>query len=869
MFSKAQCFDIRSFFQSPCHLHTSFTIKISVSPLETYDSSKKFKDSNLPEIPNKGFKKFRRIEKQNINPSVVVDTNKQSSFSKNPLGSVNELNKLHSGKNLDQHSKNGVLESEDGIRNFPAKKLHTKCSTKWALYGGCIPSILQALETTTDLDEAFRPWEERLSNKERSIILKEQLSWERAMEIFEWFKKKGCYELNVIHYNIMLRILGKAKKWSEVERLWNEMKMRRIAPINSTYGTLIDVYSKSGLREEALVWLRRMNEQGMEPDEVTMGIIVQLYKKAGEFGKAEEFFKMWSSGKSIKGKHTLDVYRASAMKVNSNTPLCLSLYTYNTLIDTYGKSGRIEEMSQTFEKMLEDGVIPDTITFNTMMHIYGSIGRLDEVSRLVQKMDELNRTFDTRTYNILISLYAKRDDINLKFSYFTKMKQACLEPDPVSCRTLLYAFSIRQMVFEAEMLISEMDKKGLEIDEFTQSALIRMYIDADMLDESWSWFERFHDTGNMTSECYAANIDAYGDRGYVDEAEKVFVCCQKKNKIGVLEFNVMIKAYGIGKKYDKACQLFDSMEKLGILPDRCSYISLIQSLAAADLPHVAKPYLFKMQQADLVNDCVPYCALISSFAKLGQLESAKSLYNEMIGYNVQPDVVLYGVLINTSAENGNAAEAMHYIDALKNAGLSLNDVICNSLIKLYTKVGYLEEAEDTYRLLQSFEKGADVYSSNCIIDLYSKQSMVREAEEIFEDLRVRGEANEFSYAMMLCMYKRTGRLEEAIRIAEKMQELGLVTELFSYNSVLGLFTIVGRLNEVVSIFKEMVRLEIEPDDSTFKSLGLVLVKSGVPKKAVAKLEVVRKKDYRSGLQGWMSALNSVICKENYGDYDGD
>ncbi|CAO2821120.1 unnamed protein product [Amaranthus hypochondriacus] len=154
MFSKAQCFDISSFFQSPCHLHTSFTIKFSVSPLESYYSSKKFKDSNLPEIPNKGFKKFRRIEKQNINPSVVVDT-KQSCFSKNPLGSVNELNKLHCRKNFDQHSKNGVLESEDGIRNFPAKKLHTKCSTKWASYGGCIPSILQALKTTTDLDEAF------------------------------------------------------------------------------------------------------------------------------------------------------------------------------------------------------------------------------------------------------------------------------------------------------------------------------------------------------------------------------------------------------------------------------------------------------------------------------------------------------------------------------------------------------------------------------------------------------------------------------------------------------------------------------------------------------------------------------------------
>ncbi|KAL2927724.1 hypothetical protein RDABS01_007075 [Bienertia sinuspersici] len=868
MFSKAQCSNVSCFFQSPCYPHTSLNIRFSVSPIETYDSCKKIKDSHVLEIPNKGLKKFRRFEKQNVNPSIVVD--KQSNLNKEQHGLDDEMSRKDSGNNCNQCSEiHDLVELEGGSGKFPAKKVHTKCSTKWASYGGCIPSILLALETIGDLDEAFRPWEERLSNKERSIILKEQLSWERAMEIFEWFKKKGCYELNVIHYNIMLRILGKARKWGEVERLWDEMRVKKIAPINSTYGTLIDVYSKGGLREEALVWLQRMNEQGMEPDEVTMGIVVQMYKKTGEFQKAEEFFKMWSLDKSTREKDVLKADTFSTTKVKSGAQLNLSLYTYNTLIDTYGKSGQLQEMSRTFRKMLEDGAIPDTITFNTMIHIYGNIGRIEEVNKLVQKMYELNCAPDTRTYNILISLYAKRDDINLAFSYFTKMKRACLEPDPVSYRTLLYAFSIRQMVFEAEMLISEMEKRGLEIDEFTQSSLTRMYIDAGMLEKSWSWFERFHLGGNMTTECYSANIDAYGERGYVDEAEKAFICCQERNKIGVLEFNVMIKAYGISKKYDKACQLFDHMEKLGVLPDRCSYISLIQSLAAADLPHVAKPYLLKMQEAGVVNDCVPYCALISSFAKLGQLEFAKSLYREMIGYNVQPDVVLYGVLINASAENGNVTEAMDYCDALKKAGLSLNDVICNSLIKLYTKVGYLEEAEDTYRLLRSSEMGADVYSSNCIIDLYSKRSMVREAEEVFDNVHERGIANEFSYAMMLCMYKRIGRLEEAVRFAEKMQELGLLTEVLSYNSVLALFAVVGRLKEAVSVFQEMIRVEIEPDDSTYKALGLILVKSGVPKQAVAKMEVMRKKDDNNGLQAWLSALTSVVCRDNYGDYDGD
>ncbi|KAK3024104.1 hypothetical protein RJ639_044206 [Escallonia herrerae] len=69
------------------------------------------------------------------------------------------------------------------------EEVHGKCLTKWARYGGCVPAMLEALETVRDLDEAFRPWEESLSNKERSIILKEQSGWERALEIFEWFKR--------------------------------------------------------------------------------------------------------------------------------------------------------------------------------------------------------------------------------------------------------------------------------------------------------------------------------------------------------------------------------------------------------------------------------------------------------------------------------------------------------------------------------------------------------------------------------------------------------------------------------------------------------------------------------------------------------
>ncbi|KAG9451904.1 hypothetical protein H6P81_004808 [Aristolochia fimbriata] len=739
------------------------------------------------------------------------------------------------GKNAEP---NGIAERKDGIR----------VTKKWAAYGGCIPSILHALETISDIGNALKPWEDSLNNKERSIILKEQTNWERALEIFEWFKQKGCYELNVIHYNIILRILGKAQRWKEVQNIWAEMEQKKIVPTNSTYGTLIDVYSKGGLKEQALFWLDKMNKQGLLPDEVTMGIVVQMYKKAGEFAKAEQFFKEWS----------LENQGDASANGTSQPQKSLSSYTYNTLIDTYGKAGQLREASDTFAQMLREGIVPNTVTFNTMMHICGNCGNLEEVENLMVKMEELQCPPDTRTYNILISLYAKNDNIEMATNYFRKMKAGGLEPDPVGYRTLLYAFSIRHMVQEAEALVLEMDEKGLEIDESTQTALVRMYIDAGLLEQSWSWFERFHLAGKMSSECYSANIDAFGERGHVLLAEKAFRCCLGRKNLSALEFNVMVKAYGICKKYDSACKLFDVMEKYGVCPDKCTYNSLVQILSGGELPYQARCYVRKMQEAGFVEDCIPYCAVISSFVKLGELGVAEEVFEEMVSCDIKPDIVVFGILINAFAEVGSVKEATKYVNAMKSAGFTGNSVIFNSLIKLYTKVGYVEEAQEIYQLLQLSEDGPDVYSSNCMIHLYSEYSMVKNAEEVFVGLKQSGKANEFSYSKMLCMYKKIGRFCEAVDIAREMNKCGLLMDVLSYNNVIGLFVSDGRLKEAAEVFYRMTSLGVLPDDSTFRSLGTALVRCGVSKKAVGKLETARRKDYQGGLAAWIATLRSMM-----------
>ncbi|TVU48297.1 hypothetical protein EJB05_07929 [Eragrostis curvula] len=710
----------------------------------------------------------------------------------------------------------------------------------WVHYGGSLPVVLEALERFEDVGEALGPWKDTLSNRERTIILKEQKDWRRAVEIFDWFRRERGHEVNVIHYNVVLCTVGRARRWNLVLMLWHEMHSSGVDPDNSTYGTLIDACCKGGKERAAFLWLGDMCKRGLIPDEVTMSIVLQAYKKTGEYEKAECFFERWS----------LEYDRKTEGHPR------YSLYTYNTLIDTYGKSGQLEKVSDTFHQMLREGVAPSVVTFNTMIHVWGKHRRMERVASLVSMMEEYQCFPDTRTYNILISLYRENNDIDVAEYYFQKMKAENLVPDVVGCRTLLYGYSIRGMVTKAEALLKEMGEWGFSIDEYTQSALTRMYVNAGLLEKAWHWFETFH--YQMNSECFSANIDAFGNEKYIVLAEKAFMCCVKRKMLSVSVCNVMIKAYGLVEKLDEACEIADGMEMYGVLPDYLTYSSLIQLLSTAKLPEKALCYLRKMQTAKLLSDCIPYTVVISSFAKHGDLSMVECLFSEMTASGIRADAFVYSIIIDAYAEVGNVHKAAAYFGFMKKDGLCENATICNSLIKLYTKVGYLAEAREAYKLLRTLNTDANLYASNCMIDLYSDHCMVKEAREVFENLKARGSANEFSRAMMLCLYKKVGRFDEAHRICKEMQCSGLLTQALSYNSAIQMYVSGGRMKEAFKIFKKMLASNTLPNDATFKALKVMLVKGGATKAEIKKLELLRRNNTHDCLYQWYMAVSSAV-----------
>uniref|UniRef100_A0A2P2NFR2 PROP1-like PPR domain-containing protein n=1 Tax=Rhizophora mucronata TaxID=61149 RepID=A0A2P2NFR2_RHIMU len=760
-------------------------------------------------------------------------------------------------------------------------------------YGGVLPSVLRSLESENDVEKTLNSLWDNLSEKEQTVILKEQTNWKRVVGVFEFFKSRNDYVANVIHYNIVLRALGKAQRWDELRRCWIEMAKNGVLPTNNTYGMLVDVYGKAGLVVEALLWIKHMRLRGIFPDEVTMSIVVRVLKNAGQFDRADMFYKNWCVGRveldaleldsiidfengsgsaPISFKHFLltelfktggriptpSIAGTSDEEILARKPHLTS--TYNTLIDLYGKAGRLKDAADVFDEMLKSGVAMDTITFNTMIFICGSHGHLSESESLLNKMEEMRISPDTKTYNIMLSVYARVGNINATMKYYRKIREVGLFPDIITYRAVIHILCQRNMVREVEAVIEEMEKSSQCLDEHSLPVVIKMYVNEGLPDRARNLLDKCQLKVEMSSKIRAAIMDVYAEKGLWPEAETVFNwnrdCAGQKNDI--LEYNVMIKAYGKGRVYDKANSLFKNMRNRGTWPDQCTYNSLIQMFSSGDLADEARNLLAEMKRARFQPNCLTFSSLIACYARLGQLSNAVDVYQEMVEAGVKPNEVVYGALINGFAENGEIEEALRYFRMMKECGISPNQIVLTSLIKVYSKLGYFDGAKQLYQQMMDLEGGPDIIASNSMINLYADLGMVSEAKLIFNSLKEKGEADEVSFATMMYLYKNMGMLDEAVDVAEEMKQSGLLRNHVSYNKVMACYVNNGQLRECGELLHEMFSQDMLPDCGTLKVLFTMLRKGGFATEAVDQLQSSCQKGEPYATESVITAVFSVV-----------
>jgi pentatricopeptide repeat protein len=163
-----------------------------------------------------------------------------------------------------------------------------------------LDAILESLRECSSEEEmksVMAQWKGKLSQRLMMSLLKLERDWQRSLALHDWMLEEGGYAPSTFGYNIVIRNVLKARKWTLGEGLVSEMMEKRVVPDKYTYSSLISSFGKAGKFDSAVMWLQRMEEKGVRPDLVIYSTVIELAGKLKNFPKAVALFvKMKEAG---------------------------------------------------------------------------------------------------------------------------------------------------------------------------------------------------------------------------------------------------------------------------------------------------------------------------------------------------------------------------------------------------------------------------------------------------------------------------------------------------------------------------------------------------------------------------------------------
>ncbi|XP_047329307.1 pentatricopeptide repeat-containing protein At5g02830, chloroplastic [Impatiens glandulifera] len=404
----------------------------------------------------------------------------------------------------------------------------------------------------------------------------------------------------------------------------------------------------------------------------------------------------------------LTVFEAS--KKYSNCP---NMYAYRTMIDVCGFCGNYIKSRCIYEELLAKKVTPNIYVFNSLMNVNAS--DLGYTMEVYKHMQDLGVAADMTTYNILLKscCLAARTDLAqdiykevqrlestgvLKLDVFTystivkvfadaKLWQMALKikedmqtsgvtPNIVTWSSLISACANTGHVEHAIQLFSDMLRAGCEPNSLCCNALLHACVDARQYDRAFRFFTSWKENGFQNA--FASDlISKASGLNHINSPKKV------PFKPTIATYNILMKA--CGTDYNRAKDLMDEMQTIGLTPNHISWSTLISICGESSRNVESAIQIFSsMREAGIQTDVIAYTTVIKICVEKKNLKMAFSLFGEMKKYQVKPNFVTYNTLLRARSRYGSWFEVQQCLGIyqdMRKAGYKPNDYYLKHLIE--------------------------------------------------------------------------------------------------------------------------------------------------------------------------------------------
>ncbi|KAG1367701.1 pentatricopeptide repeat-containing protein, mitochondrial [Cocos nucifera] len=300
---------------------------------------------------------------------------------------------------------------------------------------------------------------------------------------------RNWLESNVYVGTSLIDMYMKCLGVADARRVFDIMKHKNVL----TWNSLVSGYAQSGLLDEALELVKKMEGGGAQPNLTTWNGLISGYSM---------------KGMSSQAKILIHQLKANGMKPN--------VISWTALISGCCQNGQYEDSMYFFAEMQDEGIEPNLVTIASLLRACAALALLKKGAELHCFATRKGFDGDVVVATALADMYSKSGSLLHAHRIFKKIGNKNL----ASWNAMINGFAAHGGGREAISLFDEMCMSGIKPDGITFTALLSGCRHAGLIGEGWKYFDAMKNCYNVTPtlEHYTCMVDLLSRRGYLDEA---------------------------------------------------------------------------------------------------------------------------------------------------------------------------------------------------------------------------------------------------------------------------------------------------------------------------------------------------------------
>ncbi|EPS63181.1 hypothetical protein M569_11602, partial [Genlisea aurea] len=430
------------------------------------------------------------------------------------------------------------------------------------------------------------------------------------VSLFRWSKRQSWYLPSDECFGMLFDKLNLCRDYEGIQAVFEEMvddlDEDSASVSSASCNRVLQHLAKAEKLEVTFCCFKKIQEMGCELDSKTYNSLIALFLSKGLPYKA---FEIHEDMEKEEGRRS-----------------CLDASSYDMMIPSLAKSGRLEASVKLFSEMKERGYRPTPVIFAALIDTMGKAGRLDTAMKLYMEMQGFGLRASGATLVSLIESYVKSGKLEAALRLWDDMKKAGFRPN-YGLYTLIVEGHAKSGKLEIAMsLFTDMEKAGFLPTPSTYSSLLEMQSASGHVDAAMRLYNSMTGAGLRPSlATYTSLLTLLARKKLIDVAAKILLEMKAVGYSVEVNASDVLMVYIKDGSIDLALRWLRFMASSGVRTNNFMIRQLFELCMKNGFYESGKPLLDSYVNAGAKVDLILYTSILAHFVRCQDEENERHL----------------------------------------------------------------------------------------------------------------------------------------------------------------------------------------------------------------------------------------------------